>query len=145
MSGRDHKLIKDVTKGVTKGVRNGVTNGVRNGTTNDVRINETRNSRNEAVNVVRIVEIDESSDGQRIDNFLLKNLKGVPKSKIYRCMRKGEVRVNGGRVKPSRKLKIGDKVRIPPVRQSESTTPRASRKITDILYKSSFHFSLKPG
>ncbi|HIG40441.1 MAG: RluA family pseudouridine synthase [bacterium] len=87
-------------------------------------------------NAVRIVEIDESSDGQRIDNFLLKNLKGVPKSKIYRCMRKGEVRVNGGRVKASTKLKIGDKVRIPPVRQSQSTTPKPSQKITNILYKS---------
>ena len=53
---------------------------------------------------VRIVEVDAESDGQRIDNFIAKFLKGVPKSRIYRCLRKGEVRVNGGRVKPSSKL-----------------------------------------
>ncbi|MFW6092785.1 MAG: RluA family pseudouridine synthase [Pseudomonadota bacterium] len=54
--------------------------------------------------------------GQRIDNFLLRELKGLPKSRIYRLLRKGEVRVNGGRVKPTRRLVPGDEVRIPPVR-----------------------------
>ncbi|MDH5436442.1 MAG: S4 domain-containing protein, partial [Gammaproteobacteria bacterium] len=59
---------------------------------------------------VQLVEIGEGSDGQRIDNFLLTQLKGVPKSRIYRIIRKGEVRVNKGRIKPEYRLKIGDLV-----------------------------------
>lgn len=85
---------------------------------------------------VRIVEVDAESDGQRIDNFIAKFLKGVPKSRIYRCLRKGEVRVNGGRVKPSSKLAAGDKVRIPPVRISQTETPTASSGLLDKLYNS---------
>ena len=65
------------------------------------------------------VEIDAGSDGQRIDNFLLKTLKGVPKTRIYRILRKGEVRVNKGRIKPCYRLAIGDRVRIPPIRMSQ--------------------------
>jgi 23S rRNA pseudouridine955/2504/2580 synthase len=72
----------------------------------------------------REVEIDEGSAGQRIDNFLLKSLKGVPKSRIYRILRKGEVRVNKGRIKPDYRLKLGDSVRIPPIRVSEQETGR---------------------
>jgi 23S rRNA pseudouridine955/2504/2580 synthase len=68
---------------------------------------------------VRTVLIDEDSAGQRLDNFLLRELKGVPKSKVYRVIRRGEVRINGGRAKPLQKLKAGDRVRIPPVRQGE--------------------------
>ncbi|MCW8829009.1 MAG: 23S rRNA pseudouridine(955/2504/2580) synthase RluC [Gammaproteobacteria bacterium] len=68
---------------------------------------------------VREVTVGEESGGQRIDNFLLKHLKGVPKSRIYRILRKGEVRVNKGRIKPEYRLKIGDIVRIPPIRVSE--------------------------
>lgn len=60
--------------------------------------------------------MDDGSDGQRIDNFLLRELKGVPRTLIYRLLRKGQVRVNKGRVKPNRKLSPGDVVRIPPVR-----------------------------
>ena len=85
---------------------------------------------------VRIVEVDAESDGQRIDNFIAKFLKGVPKSRIYRCLRKGEVRVNGGRVKPSSKLVAGDKVRIPPIRISQTETPTASSGLLDKLYNS---------
>lgn len=70
---------------------------------------------------VREVTIDEGSDGQRIDNFLLKELKGVPKSRIYRILRKGEVRVNKGRIKADYRLKRGDRVRIPPIRVAESS------------------------
>ena len=62
------------------------------------------------------VLVDESSNDQRIDNFLQKLLKGVPKNHIYRILRSGEVRVNGGRIAPKHKLKQGDKVRIPPIR-----------------------------
>ncbi len=69
---------------------------------------------------VHYVEIDESHLGQRIDNFLMTYLKGVPKSHIYRIIRKGEVRVNKGRTKPVYKLALGDVIRIPPVRVAEA-------------------------
>jgi len=62
--------------------------------------------------------VDEASEGQRIDNFLAKILKGVPKSHIYRILRSGEVRVNKGRVNAARKLSVNDVVRIPPIRMS---------------------------
>ncbi len=62
------------------------------------------------------VTIDEASDGQRIDNFLAKTLKGVPKSHIYRILRSGEVRVNKGRIDASYKLALNDIVRVPPIR-----------------------------
>ncbi len=63
-------------------------------------------------------EVDESSQDQRIDNYLQKILKGVPKSHIYRILRSGEVRVNSRRVQASYRLQDGDKVRLPPVRTS---------------------------
>ncbi len=64
-------------------------------------------------------EIDEGSCDQRIDNFLCKHLKGVPKSHIYRILRSGEVRVNKKRVDQTYRLQLGDQVRIPPVRVAE--------------------------
>lgn len=67
---------------------------------------------------VRLVTIDVELSGQRIDNFLRNQLKGVPKSMLYRILRKGEVRVNKKRIKPDYKLQAGDEVRIPPVRVS---------------------------
>ncbi len=67
---------------------------------------------------VQFVTISADEAGQRIDNFLRTRLKGVPKSMIYRIVRKGEVRVNKKRVKPEYKLLDGDELRIPPVRQS---------------------------
>lgn len=70
----------------------------------------------EEYNNVQVIEIDENNQFQRIDNFLTGKLKGVPKSKIYRIVRKGEVRVNKKRVKPEYKLAIGDIVRVPPIR-----------------------------
>ncbi|MFT5541933.1 MAG: 23S rRNA pseudouridine955/2504/2580 synthase [Glaciecola sp.] len=70
----------------------------------------------EEYNNVELIEIDEDNQFQRIDNFLMGKLKGVPKSKIYRIVRKGEVRVNKKRVKPEYKLAIGDVVRVPPIR-----------------------------
>ena len=81
---------------------------------------------------VRFITIDEGSGGQRIDNFLLKTLKGVPKSRIYRLLRKGEVRVNKARIKPEYKLVSGDSVRIPPVRVAERGEP-ASVFVSDGL------------
>ncbi|MGS0680133.1 23S rRNA pseudouridine(955/2504/2580) synthase RluC [Shewanella sp. 125m-7] len=82
---------------------------------------------------VQMVTIDEDHLGQRIDNFLLTKLKGVPKSMIYRIVRKGEVRVNKKRIKPEYKLADGDVVRIPPVRVSESEgRPGPSAKLTKV-------------
>ena len=66
------------------------------------------------------ITIDEASDGQRIDNFLAKTLKGVPKSHIYRILRSGEVRVNKGRIDASYKLVLDDIVRVPPIRVAGS-------------------------
>ncbi len=72
---------------------------------------------------VRKISVTAREDGQRIDNFLMKQFSGVPKSHIYRLLRSGQVRVNGGRVKAERKLAIGDEVRIPPVRVEDKATP----------------------
>ncbi len=69
------------------------------------------------------ITVDEASEGQRVDNFLAKTLKGVPKSHIYRILRSGEVRVNKGRVDASRKLEIGDVVRVPPIRTALQAVP----------------------
>ncbi|MDT8311192.1 MAG: RluA family pseudouridine synthase [Methylophaga sp.] len=70
---------------------------------------------------VQFITIGVEQAGQRIDNFLITLEKGVPKSRIYRAVRKGEVRVNKGRIKQTYKLQIGDQVRIPPLRVSEKT------------------------
>ena len=67
---------------------------------------------------VRQLEVAAEYHGQRIDNFLFRTLKGVPRSRIYRLLRKGEVRVNRGRVKADHRLQTGDVVRIPPIRTS---------------------------
>lgn len=68
---------------------------------------------------VRYLEITPEYAGQRLDNFLLRELKGAPKSLIYRILRKGEVRLNGGRAQPSVRLQTGDRLRVPPVRLGE--------------------------
>ncbi|WP_429107804.1 23S rRNA pseudouridine(955/2504/2580) synthase RluC [Aeromonas media] len=68
---------------------------------------------------VQLLTIEAEHEGQRIDNFLKTQLKGVPKSLIYRILRKGEVRVNKKRIKPEYKLCVGDEVRVPPVRVAE--------------------------
>ncbi|MEC5396933.1 RluA family pseudouridine synthase [Uliginosibacterium sp. H1] len=70
---------------------------------------------------VRRVRVDAEDAGQRIDNFLIRECKGVPKSHIYRILRSGEVRVNGGRISQTYRLNAGDEVRIPPVRVAERT------------------------
>ncbi|XVN15047.1 pseudouridine synthase [Pseudomonas corrugata] len=72
---------------------------------------------------VQLLEVSPEYAGQRIDNFLLARLKGVPKTLIYRILRKGEVRVNKGRIKPEYKLQAGDIVRVPPVRVPERDEP----------------------
>ena len=67
----------------------------------------------------RTVRVPDDREGQRLDNFLLGQLKGAPRSLVYKLVRSGQVRVNGGRAKAERKLEAGDEVRIPPVRLSE--------------------------
>lgn len=67
----------------------------------------------------RTVTVPDDRDGQRLDNFLLGQLKGAPRSLVYKLVRSGQVRVNGGRAKAERKLAAGDEVRIPPVRLGE--------------------------
>ena len=79
---------------------------------------------------VQFIEITDSNAGQRLDNFLLSLEKGVPKSRIYRALRKGEVRVNKGRKKQTYKLQLGDTVRIPPLRGTEKTI---SNTVSDFL------------
>lgn len=72
------------------------------------------------------LEVGEESAGQRIDNFLLRRAKGVPKSHIYRILRSGEVRVNKGRIGADYKLAEGDRVRVPPIRVAESPAKPAA-------------------
>src|SRR3970282_212780 len=81
------------------------------------------------------LEVGEEAAGQRIDNFLLRHLKGVPKSHVYRVLRSGEVRVNSGRVKPERRLQAGDKVRIPPVRISEPKLHKAKSLNLPVVFE----------
>ena len=90
--------------------------------------------------IVQWLDISAEQAGQRIDNFLLRFLKGVPKSRIYRLLRKGEVRVNKGRIKPAYRLQSGDQVRIPPLRVAETRpagpSSQAVQKLADaILYE----------
>ncbi|MCW8962778.1 MAG: RluA family pseudouridine synthase [Gammaproteobacteria bacterium] len=82
---------------------------------------------------VRFAQISEDEAGQRIDNYLLRQFKGVPKSHIYRILRKGEVRVNKKRIKPTYKLVAGDEVRLPPVRTGEKKTRRPPDEVIERL------------
>jgi 23S rRNA pseudouridine955/2504/2580 synthase len=89
---------------------------------------------------VALVEIGEDEAGQRLDNFLLARLKGVPKSRVYRLLRKGVVRVNTGRARPEYRLAAGDRVRIPPVRLDPAApTPPAGRAAGQRLESSVLH------
>ncbi len=81
------------------------------------------------------LEIDENAVGQRIDNFLMRELKGVPKSHIYRILRSGEVRVNSGRIDATCRLALGDKVRIPPIRVAAKPIDSSPQPVTPVLDK----------
>jgi len=83
------------------------------------------NSDNPQKTAVSLVEISSSQLNQRLDNFLLKQLGNVPRTRIYRLIRKGEVRVNKKRSKPDYKLQIGDQVRIPPLRIDQDPAPKS--------------------
>lgn len=82
---------------------------------------------------VRKVSVDAERAGQRIDNFLRGELPGVPKSRVYRLLRRGEVRVNGGRIRAEYKLAEGDEVRIPPVRIRAQGAPPSAKMAAGIL------------
>ena len=82
---------------------------------------------------VRLLRIDAGHAGQRLDNFLLGLLKGIPRSRIYRLLRRGEVRVNRGRCGPDYRLQSGDLVRIPPVRQSVRVPGAANPELAGAL------------
>jgi 23S rRNA pseudouridine955/2504/2580 synthase len=75
------------------------------------------------LHAVQQLTVGEPHEDQRLDNFLLGRLKGVPKTLVYRIIRKGEVRVNGKRAKPEHKLQVGDVVRVPPLRLAEQGAP----------------------
>jgi 23S rRNA pseudouridine955/2504/2580 synthase len=82
------------------------------------------------------VAVDEASEGQRLDNFLLRLLKGVPKTHVYRVIRSGEVRVNKGRAAADTRLASGDEVRVPPVRVADrSTLPAAPAREFPVVYE----------
>jgi 23S rRNA pseudouridine955/2504/2580 synthase len=83
---------------------------------------------------VRYITIEPDYTDQRIDNFLVTKLKGVPKTRIYRILRKGEVRVNKKRVQPSYRLQAGDQVRLPPMQLEERAVPEApSHSLMEVL------------
>lgn len=89
---------------------------------------------------VSYVEAGEGDAGQRIDNFLLRVLKDVPRSLVYRILRTGEVRVNSGRVKPEHRLTAGDRIRLPPVKvkpREEASSP--SQSLRDFMTAAVIH------
>jgi 23S rRNA pseudouridine955/2504/2580 synthase len=79
------------------------------------------------------VTVDEDSAGQRLDNFLMRELKGVPKTHVYRIIRSGEVRINKGRASADTRIQAGDVVRLPPVRVSERVEQKAQVMASQIL------------
>ncbi len=88
-----------------------------------------------AAPAVRTLTVDEESDGQRLDNFLMRLLKGVPKTHVYRVIRSGEVRVNMGRAAADTRVAAGDLIRVPPVRMSERAPSEAPAREFDILFE----------
>jgi 23S rRNA pseudouridine955/2504/2580 synthase len=86
---------------------------------------------------VRRIVVDEAGAGQRLDNFLLRLLKGVPKTHVYRVIRSGEVRVNKGRAAADTRLELGDEVRVPPVRVAEkpADAPAAPAREFPVLFE----------
>src|SRR2546422_5547696 len=86
---------------------------------------------------VQLLTISDEEAGQRIDNYLLRVCKGVPKSHIYRVLRSGEVRVNKGRIDQTYRLAAGDVLRIPPIRVAEKTAPTAPGAEFKILFEDS--------
>lgn len=90
---------------------------------------------NSSTSSVREVRVDPDQDGQRLDNFLSRELGAVPRSLVYRLIRTGQVRVNGGRAKPMRKLAAGDRVRVPPVRDSGDHRDKGAAAVPEARVK----------
>ncbi len=91
-----------------------------------------------AANAVRTLTIDAESAGQRLDNVLLRELKGVPKTHIYRVIRSGEVRVNSGRAQADTRVAAGDRIRVPPMRVAErraDAVPQAPPREFPVLFE----------
>lgn len=85
-------------------------------------------------NQVSFISVNQHSDGQRLDNFLLGHLKGAPKSLIYRIIRSGEVRINKKRAKPSSRLVVEDTIRIPPIKlTAHSSAAKPSASLAELL------------
>jgi 23S rRNA pseudouridine955/2504/2580 synthase len=84
---------------------------------------------------VQYVEAGEGDAGQRLDNFLVRVLKGVPRTHVYRLLRKGEVRVNSKRAKPDQRVEAGDRIRLPPVRRPEPAAEGSVRPPSPSLQK----------
>ena len=84
---------------------------------------------------VKKIEVNEDNSGRRLDNFLLSIYKNVPKSKIYNIIRKGEVRINSGRIKPHRKIETGDLIRIPPYLDDINDNQKTLEAIPKLLTK----------
>jgi len=85
---------------------------------------------------VQLLEINARNEQQRLDNFLLSKLKGIPKSRVYKLLRSGQVRVNKGRKKADYRLKTGDIVRIPPVRMAETDDSKAPQHLVNRVSQS---------
>ena len=91
---------------------------------------------NKVSSAVSMVEVTQDRVGQRLDNFLSARLKGLPRSVIYRIIRTGQVRVNGGRAKPATRLEAGDTVRIPPVSLRQNKTGDIPPAVLQLLKRS---------
>ena len=91
---------------------------------------------NKVSSTVNYVEVSQDRDGQRLDNFLTARLKGLPRSVIYRIIRTGQVRVNGGRAKPATRLETGDVVRIPPASVRENKSGDIPPAVLQLLNRS---------
>jgi 23S rRNA pseudouridine955/2504/2580 synthase len=96
---------------------------------------DAEDSAKSAAGGVQYVEAGEGDDGQRLDNFLVRVLKGVPRTHVYRLLRKGEVRVNSKRAKPDQRVAAGDRIRLPPVRRPEAAPEGSVRPPSPSLQK----------
>lgn len=91
---------------------------------------------NKINSAVNHVEVSKDRDGQRLDNFISAQLKGVPRSVIYRVIRKGQVRINGGRAKPATRLRTGDIVRVPPASIRDRNSGEVPPAVLELLSQS---------
>lgn len=88
---------------------------------------------------VRHIDVSAEFEGQRIDNYLRRELKGVPKTRLYRLLRRGEVRVNGRRARPDYRLRPGDRLRLPPVREGRGSVQQPSERVLRRLEAAILH------